>query len=262
MILVFCGKGGVGKSTAVVAVARVLQARAYRGFAVVDTDPVGETATLLGVPTPTSITEALEAGKLAPSGGAGGLRFDTHVKPLLVAMPQGGVLARMGHPRTEGCFCRVNGLTKVILRSIMDQYGIVLMDSEAGLEHITRGTGGHDGHLVLIADESYAALKVARDTLVTARALPRRVSSATTAVHLLVRQSSRRILQKEDVMDVAEDLGLPQPRFLPYDAQIARAQAFGEPLPTYTGVDKVLYDSVANWLSIARLLPDVVTTAG
>jgi len=167
------------------------------------------------------------------------------------------VMLRMGHHRRDGCFCRANTLTKLALGRIAGTYPVVLMDSEAGLEHITRGTSAMATHLVLVADESRAALEVARFTLEIVRAL---ISSseqerARGAVHLLIRTDAVEGSKRHEALGrLAQELELPQPRLLPNSQIIADRQANGEALPQFSGNGLLpFYTVVQSWAKANRV---------
>jgi CO dehydrogenase maturation factor len=217
-MIIVAGKGGTGKSTFSAALARVFQ-EAGEPFAMVDADPSGTLCDLLAVEAPAVAQELDEDADIT--------RDD--LEALLTPIPQGGVMLRMGHHLHEGCFCRINAMTRALMTLLVNRYSRVIMDNEAGLEHITRGAGV-SGHLVLMGDESLASLRVARDVLDTIRALGDGRPLVQGVGHLLVRA------QEDDgvrgvLVQKAADLGLPEPVFLPSDAEIARVQLMGDPFP-------------------------------
>ena len=219
MLIAIAGKGGVGKTTLTAALTRLLQSMGAKNFCVVDADPVGVLGRLLGAENRPSVAQSADQFK----------GMDTQFYDgLLAPLPEGGHLLRMGYPKSLGCFCRVNGLTKLVIAHVRDRFPIVVMDNEAGLEHVTRGTSEGVDQLILVADESRAALEVVRETLETARAIGQLRGQA----YLVVRGGSA--AKRGAIARAAEEMGLPNSHWLPNDERIADAQMTGEPLPAFS----------------------------
>jgi CO dehydrogenase maturation factor len=226
MLIAIAGKGGVGKTTLTAALTRLLQSMGAKNFCVVDADPVGVLGRLLGAENRPSVAQSVDQLEGMDTGWTRPLFYDG----LLVPLPEGGHLLRMGYPKSLGCFCRVNGLTKLVIAHVRDRFPIILMDNEAGLEHVTRGTSEGVDRLILVADESRAALEVARETLETARSIGQLRGQA----YLVVRSGSIAEDHHSAIVRAAEELGLPNPHWLPNDERIAEAQMTGEPLPAFS----------------------------
>ncbi len=245
-VVVVAGKGGVGKSTVVAGLARILQARGAE-FAVVDADPVGQLGALLGLPEPQSLAEVLGTGNLDEEGFA----LDD-VASLLGPLPDGGRLLTMGHAREEGCFCRTNAVTRAVLVRVLAHTPLVLVDSEAGVEHVTRGTGRHATRLVLMADEGRAAFSVAADILATVRQLNREGHRRLRGtVHLGV--YARTDGARKTVVETATRCRLPRPAFVPHSGSLAAASLLGAPVPRYHP-DDPFYRALGGWVDRDQLL--------
>lgn len=264
-LIVVTGKGGVGKSTLTATLVRLLQAEGRMDFTVVDADPVGALTMLLGAPDRPTITEAYNnSGKVQAfpaEGEKSGMSFEAHVKPLMAPLKGGGHLVSMGHHREESCFCRINGLTRAAIQLILNRYPLVLMDNEAGLEHLTRGTGRHAARLIMMADQSRASLKVAQDILETARELNREGAERLKGTaHLGVRSGNGATEAHRHVLrTIARDLSLPSPVFLPFDAHISMAQMAGDPLLEFSDA-LPFYQAVKAWVDTERFLDVRVPT--
>ena len=230
MLIAIAGKGGVGKTTLTAALTRLLQSMGAKNFCVVDADPVGVLGRLLGAENRPSVAQSADQLE----------GMDTEFyNGLLIPLPEGGYLLRMGYPKSPGCFCRVNGLTKLVIAHVRDRFPIVIMDNEAGLEHVTRGTSEGVDQLILVADRSRAALEVARETLETARSIGQLRGQA----YLAVRGGSIAEDHHGAIVRAAEEMGLPNPHWLPNDERIAEAQMTGEPLPAFSE-EIALYSAV------------------
>ena len=63
----------------------------------------------------------------------------------------------MGRTQGEGCYCYVNGILKNQIEKLSNNYNHIIIDNEAGMEHISRGTVGKIDLLLLISDYSEEA---------------------------------------------------------------------------------------------------------
>jgi CO dehydrogenase maturation factor len=67
----------------------------------------------------------------------------------------------MGHPERAGCYCYVNNVLRAQIEKLAGNYAFVVIDNEAGMEHISRRTTRRIDHLLAVADCSAKALKAA-----------------------------------------------------------------------------------------------------
>jgi len=156
MKLAVAGKGGVGKTTLVALLAREAVARGYRVIAV-DADPDANLAMTLGIDRPI-VTLAEESELIKERVGEGGLvRLNPTVDdiPDRYSVEQDGVrLLVLGGVRRGGggCACPANTLLQSLLRHLFLRADeLVIVDMEAGIEHLGRGTvRGVDALLVVV----------------------------------------------------------------------------------------------------------------
>ncbi|MBI6547107.1 MAG: AAA family ATPase [Cyanobacteria bacterium NC_groundwater_1444_Ag_S-0.65um_54_12] len=173
MKLAVAGKGGVGKTTLVALLAHQLSRRGYRVLAV-DADPVNHLAYSLGVPkatrqsiVPISAMKELIAERAGGSGG-GLFTLNPAVADLVercgVAVTPNIALLQLGTVQTagSGCFCPENALLKALLRHIVRQEGeAVLIDLEAGLEHLGRSTIERVDWLFIVVEPGMRSVETA-----------------------------------------------------------------------------------------------------
>ena len=174
MRLAIAGKGGVGKTTLVGLLAREAAARGYRVLAV-DADPDANLATTLGFPDPIAPLAEEEALVAQRAGTGGFIRLNPHVEdiPDRYAVERDGVrLLVLGGIRGggEGCACPANVLLKALLdHLLLQENDLLLLDMEAGIEHLGRGTVRGVDALLLIVESDRKTLETARRTVELAR---------------------------------------------------------------------------------------------
>ena len=233
MKIAISGKGGVGKTTLTVCLSRFL-AEQGQSVIVVDADPDADTALALGLderPEPLSALKELIEERTGASG-TGGEYFSLNPQvediPDEYAVEADGVrLLRMGRLAQggSGCFCPENAFLKSLLAHLFfteDQY--VLLDMEAGIEHLGRGTAqGVDGMLVVV--------EPGRMSLNTALEVKRYASDiGLTNVGAIANNFS----SDEELEAIKREIGsLPLVGTFPHDDDISRADLEGR--PPYTG---------------------------
>jgi CO dehydrogenase maturation factor len=176
MKIAISGKGGVGKTTLAGVMARLLADEGRKVLAI-DADPDSNLASAIGLPKElatklspiASMTSLIEERTGAKKGTFGAL-FKLNPKVddlpdelgvtyqgvkllLLGSIPQGG----------GGCFCPENVLLKNLLRHILIQRDeALIIDMEAGLEHLGRGSTGYVDALIIVVEPGQRAINTAR----------------------------------------------------------------------------------------------------
>jgi len=160
------GKGGTGKTTFCGMLISHLVISKKGHILAVDADPNSNLNEVLGVQAPTSLGEIREnmldkgAGDGLPAGMTkqeyvefmfGDALFEEDDYDLLV----------MGRTQGAGCYCYVNGVLKTQIDRYSGSYSHIIVDNEAGLEHISRGTLPKVDILVLVSDCSRRGIQAA-----------------------------------------------------------------------------------------------------
>ncbi len=161
----FGGKGGVGKTTVTSLIARCLAANTEKSVIAIDADPVTNLAAGLGIPEDKPITPISELSDLiaertgAEPGTMGGF-FTLNPKvddiPDRFSLERDGVkLLVMGTVKGggTGCICPESTILKALMTHlVLYRDDIVLMDMEAGVEHLGRATSGSVDALVIVVN--------------------------------------------------------------------------------------------------------------
>ncbi|ASA78120.1 AAA family ATPase [Thermococcus sp. 5-4] len=185
--VVITGKGGVGKTTMTAILARLLARDGYRVLAV-DEDPQMNLAHALGVPkevrdkiVPLNRNlDYIEEKTGARPGTNWGLYFSLtpDVRDVVdrfgVVGPDGVMLLVMGSvvQAAAGCLCPENALLDAVIKYINLRKGeIILMDTQAGLEHFGRALARGFKQAVILTEPTYNSVQVAVDAAKLARQL-------------------------------------------------------------------------------------------
>ncbi len=183
-IFAFAGKGGVGKTTVSGMLIRYLVERRKDGpVLAVDADPNANLNEVLGIRSYATIGEAREMMKEAvPSGMTKETWMELKVHESLVES-RGFDLLVMGRPEGQGCYCAANTLVKKHIDILKDNYFYIVVDNEAGMEHMSRLVTQDVDHLFVISDATSRGLLTARRILELAGELDLRIGCKHTIVN-------------------------------------------------------------------------------
>ena len=151
------GKGGVGKTTACGMIIDHLCKKGDGPVLVVDADANANLNEVLGVELETSLGQIreemaqAELKKTIPAGMTKGDYAEMKFSEALIEEDDFDMLV-MGRTQGEGCYCYVNSMLKRQMDKYVPNYAYVVMDNEAGLEHVARGTLPHVDTMLLISD--------------------------------------------------------------------------------------------------------------
>jgi CO dehydrogenase maturation factor len=156
------GKGGVGKSTVSALLVRILSEGEL--VLAVDADPNSNLGQKLGTAVPGTVGQVRE-GLLSKGGQPPrDMSKQEYLKLKLreiLAEGDGHDLLTMGRPEGPGCYCYVNNLLRVFVDQLMDSYSQVIIDNEAGMEHLSRRTAREMDLLLLVSDPTAVGVATA-----------------------------------------------------------------------------------------------------
>jgi CO dehydrogenase maturation factor len=169
------GKGGSGKTTIASLIVRTLLEYPDTGpILCIDADPNACLGLALGVPTGTTVAEIREQAR-AKSPNAGGMDRVHMVEygfQQAITEANGFDLVTMGRPEGPSCYCAVNNLLRRILDEMSSKYRFVVIDNEAGMEHLSRRTTNHVDLLYIVSEPTSVGSLTARRIHELARQLP------------------------------------------------------------------------------------------
>ena len=175
--IALAGKGGTGKTTIAGLIIRYLVEEQAGAILAIDADPSSNLNMVLGIEVEQTVgdireemLDLVQGGGPSPGGALagslpGGMSkqdyLDYHVKLALVEGDRVDLLA-MGRPEGLGCYCAANQMLRVIVDRLEKQYDYVVIDNEAGMEHLSRRTTRDVDALLLVTDPTQRGLIAAR----------------------------------------------------------------------------------------------------
>ena len=148
------GKGGTGKTTLCGMFIKYLLDMGKSPILAVDADANANLNEVLGIEVRSTIGEARELMKKdVPTGMTKEMWFEYKVNEALTEA-KGYDLLVMGRPEGPGCYCAANTLARKYIDILSDNYRYVVIDNEAGMEHLSRLTTQDVNLLIIISDPS------------------------------------------------------------------------------------------------------------
>lgn len=164
-VIALTGKGGVGKSTIAALIIRYLKLCADGPILAIDADPDANLAALLGIEIEETIGDLREDVLRNIRNLPAGMHKENYIEAgfhqTIVETEKVDMIA-MGRPEGPGCYCFVNNLLRKFTDDVLPTYEWIVMDNEAGLEHLSRRTAAKIDHLIVVVNENPLSVDCAR----------------------------------------------------------------------------------------------------
>jgi CO dehydrogenase maturation factor len=198
----------------------------------VDGDPSSNLNLALGMPLNSTVGDIREEALVDTQSGSfmpGMSKQDYFEYRIEEALEEGERidLIAMGRPEGPGCYCAANNILRNVIDRLGDQYDYVVIDNEAGMEHISRQTKRHIDHLFITTDPTIRGLEAATGIRRLVDELSSR-GTRVTHIHFVVNRTLSDLPQS--FLDRAGEGGLTLTGALPNDPLIAEFDLSGRPL--------------------------------
>lgn len=233
-VIAVAGKGGTGKTTISALLIHYLL-RVDRPILAVDADPNFNLDRLLGFESKTTIADIREeARNLSSVSFSKSDFFNLKLEESLIE-GDGVDLLVMGRPEGHGCYCAVNNILREYLSKLSKNYKFVVIDNEAGMEHLSRRTADYIDRLLLVADTTIVGILSAINAFYTAKNAGLKIKGAA-----LVINKSKGPLEKNKIK-LIKSSGLNIAGYIHYHEEIERNSELGNRMPDISikGLDGV-----------------------
>jgi CO dehydrogenase maturation factor len=237
------GKGGVGKTTITALLLQALLLQKKTKILIIDADPAANLASLLGISQFTTLGEITERTKREVEKKSDAydrtalLEFRLW-KDALIEKEHFHFLA-MGRSSGRGCYCAINDVLSYMLDNLKTFYDWIILDMDAGLEHISRNTNRIINLTLLVTDASKMGFQTIRRIIELSRDLQRSMGTFALIGNMVSDTSAQKQIQL-----LAEELHVPLLGIIPLDNQIAQLNLEGKPLVEAV-IDSKAYREVA-----------------
>ena len=258
--IALAGKGGVGKTTVAGMVIKYLAQNQSGSILAIDADPSSNLNMVLGLDLEWTVgdirEEMLEQVKTSlTNGGAamgalpGGVNkrdyLDYKIRSSLAEGARFDLIA-MGRGEGQGCYCAVNHNLREVIDGMSRHYAYVVIDNEAGMEHLSRRTTRDVQHLLIVSDPTQRGLVAAQRIADMRSELDINIEKAWLIINRL----------RGDLPDAlttfTEKMNLPLLGTIPADEALAEFEFSGRPL-VELGDESPVYRAVASMLGEAGI---------
>jgi len=250
--IALAGKGGVGKTTIAGMVIKYLAKSQNGAILAIDADPSSNLNMVLGLDLDwtvgdiredmlTQVKTSLTAGGAAMGALPGGVSKHEYLDYQIRSSVSEGNhydLIAMGRSEGPGCYCAVNHNLREVVDSISKNYRFIVIDNEAGMEHLSRRTTRDVEHLLVVTDPTQRGLVAAQRIADLSRELDIRVENA----YLIVNRVSGELPPAME--EAIEKLNIQFLGVVPEDKELTEFEFSGRPL-VELGDESPVYSTVA-----------------
>lgn len=253
--IALAGKGGVGKTTIAAMVIKYLAQARDGAILAIDADPSSNLNMVLGLDLDWTVGDiredmlaqvksSLTTGGAAMGSLAGGVSkreyLDYHIRNSLAEGSAFDLIA-MGRSEGPGCYCAVNHNLREVVDAISKNYRYVVIDNEAGMEHLSRRTTRDVQHMLIVSDPTQRGLVAAERIASFRNELDIEIEHA----YLILNRLSGPIPPELEAF--IEKLDIPLLGVVPADRELTSFEFSGRPLVEMRE-DSPVYQKVAEMM--------------
>lgn len=225
--IALAGKGGTGKTTLAGLLIKYLIDTDRVPILAVDADSNANLNEVLGLEVTDTLGNAREEMKRGevPPGMTKDIFMSMKLEQAIVEA-KGYDLVVMGQPEGAGCYCAANSLLTNFLEKLSGNYPYIVMDNEAGMEHISRLTTRNVDILIIASDTSRRSLQAA----VRINELARDLKIGVKKSYLIINQAQEET--PESFLESMPENGLELAGTVPADNTLYEYDLLGKPTIT------------------------------
>jgi CO dehydrogenase maturation factor len=221
-LIAFAGKGGTGKTSLAGLTIKYLVSKKRKAVLGVDADSNSCLNEALGLKVHINVgrlreesLDVIKKGGERPGSMSMEQMFDYRVQQALIEA-KGFDLLVMGRPEGPGCYCAANNIIRKYTDKLSGSYGYVVIDNEAGMEHLSRRTTHSVDLLITVSDPTMKGIMTAK-----------RINELVDELDLSIKKRALIINrvpqgQRDQITENAAKLGLEVAGLIPDDALIAK----------------------------------------
>lgn len=255
--IALAGKGGVGKTTVAGMMIKYLAQNQSGSILAIDADPSSNLNMVLGLELEWTVGDiredmlqqvktSLGQGGAAMGNLPGGINkrdyLEYHVRSSLAEGSRFDLIA-MGRGEGQGCYCAVNHNLRYVIDGISKQYAYVVVDNEAGMEHLSRRTTRDVQHLFVVSDPTQRGLVAAQRIAEMRNELEINIEKT----YLIINRVPDGNLHPE-IEKFAQTIGIPLLGIIPTSDELTSFEFSGKPLVDL-GDDSQVYQAVAEMIA-------------
>jgi CO dehydrogenase maturation factor len=253
--IALAGKGGVGKTSIAGMIIKYLTKSQNGAVLAIDADPSSNLNMVLGLDLDWTVGDIREdmlaqvKSTLVEGGAAMGVLpggvskreyLDYQIRSSLSEGDQFDLIA-MGRSEGPGCYCAVNHNLREVIDAISKNYRYIVIDNEAGMEHLSRRTTRNVQHLLVVSDPSLRGFVAAERIAGFRNELDIEIENAYLIINRLTGEMPVELAKRIEKLDI------PLLGTIPADQEMANYESSGRPL-VELGTDSPVYQAVARMM--------------
>ncbi len=227
MIIAVSGKGGTGKTMVSALLIKAIAEKDSYDILAIDSDPDSNLPEALGVEVEKTIgdirEELLEEREKLPPGMSWQQKLEYEAMDALVETDAFDLLS-MGRPEGPGCYCAANHVLREIVDTMAKNYDIVVIDTEAGLEHLSRRTTQNVDTMLVVTDTSKRGIT----TAARIKELAGELKINFSRLNVIINRATPEVEGK--LQDYVKEIGLEVAGIIPEDEMVRKFDVEGVPL--------------------------------
>ncbi len=239
------GKGGVGKTTITGLIIRYLVENKKGKILAVDADTNSNLHEVLGMEVRETIGNTRELMRTEVPQGMPKETFIEYKVMECVNEGDGFDLIVMGTPEGQGCYCAANTLCKKYIDILLDNYDYIVMDNEAGMEHMSRLLTKDVDHFFIVSDPSRRSVNTVKRMIDLAKSIKLNIGN----FYVIINRAKNGI--DKDAENFLKENNIDISLILPEDEYIAQYDREGNPtykIPAESETVKRLHQFLAKIL--------------
>ena len=228
MIIAVSGKGGTGKTLVSSLLIKALS-DTEKDILAIDADPDSNLPEALGVDVHKTVGDVREELKedtakgRIPTGMNKWDILDYKIMESIIETPNFDLLV-MGRPEGSGCYCAVNNMLRRIIENLSSNYAVIIIDTEAGLEHLSRRTTQNVDVMLVVTDKSKRGILTAQRIGQLAEELEIKFQELYLVLNRVNTENEEEVLKK------AKETGLEMVGVIYEDDEVTQYDIEGRPL--------------------------------
>ena len=228
MIIAVSGKGGTGKTLVSSLLIKALS-DTENDILAIDADPDSNLPEALGVDVHKTVGDVREELKedtakgRIPTGMNKWDILDYKIMESIIETPNFDLLV-MGRPEGSGCYCAVNNMLRRIIENLSSNYDVIIIDTEAGLEHLSRRTTQNVDVMLVVTDKSKRGILTAQRIGQLAEELEIKFQELYLVLNRVNTEN------EEEVLKRAKETGLEMVGVIYEDDEVTQYDIEGRPL--------------------------------
>ena len=244
--IAMAGKGGTGKSTTATLIIRYITQELGKAVLAVDADPNSSLGMSLGVDVKGTIADirddVVEKRVDIPASMSKASYIEYCIEECIIEESKFDLLT-MGRPEGPKCYCYANNILRKYLDKAEQSYPYIVIDTEAGMEHLSRRTTNDVDLLIIAFESTIIGVRTAKRITELIESLPIKIKES---IYVMCKVPKKGVSEKVEA-EISES-GLEVSAKLPFDDEIFEHITSGESLLEISK-ENTVYSEIRNLMN-------------